>query len=194
VHHSAKLVQKLCLHRRAITFVAAEPGRGASGNLQGPASNLDSAAWLFLLRPTGLLAFSEDQLPYTVHPDNWQELQVSVVATPTPLANPPKRLAPSLTWAPTFHFAPNETAEGMEHSIRMFNNVGMTTIPQDGCRNLQPSVNPQSYYTLEQRAQLDFWKGLKYGPQISSFYQSFNGIGMCVAVSATVAARSTSFM
>lgn len=139
------------------------------------------------LRP--LLTEAAAQLP-----DNWQELQVSVVATPTPLANPPKRLAPSLTWAPTFHFAPNETAEGMEHSIRMFNNVGMTTIPQDGCRNLQPSVNPQSYYTLEQRAQLDFWKGLKYGPQISSFYQSFNGIGMCVAVSATVAARSTSFM
>ena len=43
---------------------------------------------------------------------------------------PPRRLAPSLTWAPIYFFAPNNTAAGIAHSIAMFRAVGMTTVPQ----------------------------------------------------------------
>ena len=131
------------------------------------------------VRIRALLTEASEQLT-----TNWQELQVSVKAVPKPPKKLPRRLAPSLTWTSTFHFAPNETTEGMEASIGMFRNVGMTTIPQDGCRNLQPSAKPQSYYTPAQRKS-KLWEGLQYGPQLSSFANSFNGIGMYKALMMT---------
>jgi hypothetical protein len=68
----------------------------------------------------------------------------------------------------------------------MFRNVGMTTIPMDGIRNVQPSKHPEKYFTPTQRKEASgtggLWDGLMYGPQISSFYQSFNGIGLFEAL------------
>ena len=114
--------------------------------------------------------------------DNWQTLEVDVKPVPTPPKTLPHRLAPSLTWAPTYHFGPNETAEGMEASVRMFRNVGMSTIPMDGARNVSPKKTPEHYFSAEQRKASALWEGLKYGPQISSFYDSFNGMGMFEAL------------
>lgn len=92
--------------------------------------------------------------------DNWQRLEVDIVAVPS-IPSVPKRLAPSLTWAPAYHFAPNETAAGLAHSVQMFRNVGMTTIPQSGSRNLEPSGRlGAQLFTPEQR-QTKLWDGLK---------------------------------
>jgi hypothetical protein len=52
-----------------------------------------------------------------------------VVSTPLALAKPPRRLAPSLTWAPIYYFAPNSTAAGIAHSIAMFRAVGTASTP-----------------------------------------------------------------
>lgn len=105
---------------------------------------------------------------------NWQEIRANIVPIPTALAKSPKRLAPSLTWAPVYHFAPNETAAGIAHSIQMFRNVGMTTIPQSGCRNLDPSKasSAAKLFTPDQR-EAELWRGLQYGPQISSFCKCY---------------------
>ena len=106
--------------------------------------------------------------------DNWQTLNIDVVATPVALKTPPKRLAPSLTWADIYFFAANRTEAGIAHSIAMFRAVGMTTIPQFGCQYYSPAEDakiPNYYVTPEQRRRSPAWEGLQYGPQISSFYR-----------------------
>lgn len=60
---------------------------------------------------------------------DWRLQRIDVVAAPVALAKPPKRLAPSLTWAPVDFFAPNSTAAGIAHSIAMFRAVGTSSNP-----------------------------------------------------------------
>ena len=99
---------------------------------------------------------------------DWQELRVRVVPVPSGPAVPPKRLAPSLTWAPIYNFAPNDSAAGIAHSMRMFRSVGMTTMPQSGCRNLDPAEPSaqQHLFTPAQRQRSAAWDGLQYGLQL----------------------------
>eukprot|EP01045_Picozoa_sp_COSAG04_P005318 COSAG04_NODE_245_length_18929_cov_6.708391_4_plen_3740_part_00 len=123
---------------------------------------------------------------------NWQRLAVELVAPPTPLAQPPKRLAPSLSWAPTEYFAPNATTAGVAHSIKMFRAVGMTTIPMLGAEYRDPhaAASPGAapfYWSKAQRAASPMWQGLKYAPEISSFYHSFMGPGLFEVLSNTSA-------
>ena len=72
----------------------------------------------------------------------WQKLVVNVAAPPVALKSPPRRLAPSLTWADTSHFSPNQTAAGITNSIAMFRAVGMTTIPALGAQYHNPRFSP----------------------------------------------------
>ena len=132
-----------------------------------------------LLRVRALLALPP--LPGAAGEDdrNWQQLMVQIVAQPRLTVPPPKRLAPSFSWSATEHFSPNSTAAGLAHSIGVFRAVGMTTIPQMAAQGVNPTadVNNTFFATPAQRASDPVWAGLKYAPEISAFYHSFNGKG-----------------
>ena len=114
----------------------------------------------------------------------WQLLSLKVAAAPVAPAVAPKLLAPSLTWATTNYFTAN--GSNTAHSLRMFRATGLTVVPSFAAEDADPRIPGQTmFYSPHQRATLQEWQGLQYGPQISSFYHSYKGPGMYTVLAMT---------
>jgi hypothetical protein len=118
--------------------------------------------------------------------DGWQQLELKVVSPPVAPAVAPKRLAASLTWANSNFFS--ATDDDIAHSLRMFRATGLTVVPSLGAEHSDPYDPRSSFFSPAQRSGPE-WDGLLYGPQISSFYDSYKGPGMYTALAYSEAER-----